>query len=168
MDIYSKSHILLLVQVDHLSGEVLGYLIDCFYKAGAKNVQIIPSITKKNRPGNIILIDINPDNLDSVEEIIVKESGSSGWHRIDTRHCYVPVDKIYREITIFIEDQSFVFTVSGKLVNNNEKYIRPEFDDCKLLKEVLLTDYNKDIPFIEIYTAISNVFSDTKINQINF
>ena len=48
MNFYSKEAVLFLVQVDHLSGEILGDVVDSFYAAGAKNVQIISSITKKN------------------------------------------------------------------------------------------------------------------------
>ena len=45
--LYSKEGMLLLVQVDHLNGELLGEVIDHFYEAGAKNVQIVSTITKK-------------------------------------------------------------------------------------------------------------------------
>lgn len=36
MDIYSKEGLLILVQIDHLSGELLGNVIEDFYDAGAK------------------------------------------------------------------------------------------------------------------------------------
>ena len=61
MHLYTKEGILLLVQTDHLDGETLGNLIGRFYDEGAKNVQVISSLTKKNRPGHLILIDVSPE-----------------------------------------------------------------------------------------------------------
>ena len=81
MDIYSEGGLIFLVMVDHLNGELLGGVIDSFYAAGAKNVQIISSITKKNRPSYIILIDGNENSAEKIENVIINECGSYGGPR---------------------------------------------------------------------------------------
>ena len=86
MDIYTKTGLLFVIQVDHLSGEIIGDLIESFYSAGAKNVQVISTITKKNRPAYMIVVDGNEASADEIERVIVEECGSSGWHRISTKH----------------------------------------------------------------------------------
>ena len=46
-----KKSRLILAQVDHLSGELLGFAIGRIMELGAGNVQLIPTITKKTGPG---------------------------------------------------------------------------------------------------------------------
>ena len=54
-----KNTQILYVQVDRVDGEAAGYLIEEIYAAGAGNVQLIPSLTKKGRPGYILFIDVS-------------------------------------------------------------------------------------------------------------
>ena len=68
-DIFSKEGIFFTVQVDHLNGEIMGSIFDMFYSTGALNVQCLQTITKKNRPGNIFLIDVLPEKAESMEDI---------------------------------------------------------------------------------------------------
>ena len=42
--------------VDDVSGEILGYLIEKIMKVGAKDISIYPGITKKGRPTNLISV----------------------------------------------------------------------------------------------------------------
>ena len=67
MNVYSKEGLLILVQIDHLNGEILGSIIEDFYHAGAKNVQIVSTITKKNRPACMIFIDVPFQKAEEVE-----------------------------------------------------------------------------------------------------
>ena len=70
MDIHSKDGLVFMVQADHLSGECVGQAIGHLYTAGAANVQVVPAITKKNRPSYLFFIDCRPDSADRVEEAI--------------------------------------------------------------------------------------------------
>lgn len=80
--VYSKEGLLFLVQDDHLSGELLGSAIEYLYAVGARNVQRVPSVTKKNRPGQAIFIDAPVNLAQGIERLIVEELASTGWHRI--------------------------------------------------------------------------------------
>ena len=51
---------LLLVQIDDRSGEVLGNALEELMSLGARNVQLLSSVTKKGRPGHVLLIDLEP------------------------------------------------------------------------------------------------------------
>ena len=113
MDIYSEGGLIFLVMVDHLNGELLGGVIDSFYAAGAKNVQIISSITKKNRPSYIILIDGNENSAEKIENVIINECGSYGWHRISTDHRHTSVSIITKEIEVVLESGSFCFAAKA-------------------------------------------------------
>lgn len=74
-----------------MDGEIIGSVIDSFYEAGAKNVQIVTAVTKKNRPSYMIFVDAREKDADAIEQVIVEECGSSGWHRIETCHRYTNV-----------------------------------------------------------------------------
>ena len=52
-----SDNILMLVQTDDLSGEQVGYAIQQLIELGVDNVQVMPTVTKKNRHAYLVLID---------------------------------------------------------------------------------------------------------------
>ncbi|MGM9530246.1 nickel insertion protein, partial [Intestinibacter sp.] len=89
MNSNSKKGTIFIAQVDHLSGECIGQAIELFYNRGASNVQVIPTITKKNRPSYIFFIDCREQYKDTIEETIFKELNTGGLHIIETIHKYL-------------------------------------------------------------------------------
>lgn len=167
MQLYSKDGLLFLVQTDHLCGEDIGEIIDRFYEAGAKNVQVLSSITKKNRPAYIILIDAKESVAEKIENIIVKELRSSGWHRIESCHRHTNVSIIEKEIKVKISNSSYTFTVRGKVIDDDCMNIRPEYDDCKKIKDMLREGGNPGISIIEIRNALEQAFR-TGTDEVSF
>ena len=82
MIFHGMQGILVMVQIDHLSGELLGGLSDRLIEKGAQNVQMIPTLSKKSRPAYLLLIDTSQERLPDLEEFLVVELGVTGWHRI--------------------------------------------------------------------------------------
>ena len=166
MNFHSKEALLFLVQVDHLSGEILGDVVDSFYTAGAKNVQIISSVTKKNRPSCVILIDGSAQSREQIETAIIRELGSSGWHCIDTCHRYTDVSVVTKRITVQTEKMVFTFTARGKMIADDVRHIRPEYDSCVELKTLLMQKSDLYVPVKELHTALSNVFYNENICEL--
>ncbi len=79
---------LILAHLDHLSGEVTGFAVGKIMELGANNVHLIPTTTKKNRPGNIIIIDRDAGIEEKIAGFLAKELKISGYHRIDTTHFF--------------------------------------------------------------------------------
>ena len=80
---------LILGQVDHLSGEEVGGLIEALQEAGVSGLQVSPTVTKKNRPGQIVLIDLGRgEHTDRATEILAAY-GLGGFHLIETRHFHL-------------------------------------------------------------------------------
>ena len=77
---------LILAQVDHLTGEELGFAVDQIVSWGANNVYVFPGITKKNRSGCVLLIDIDPGNETDWARLLAEELSIYGYHRILTSH----------------------------------------------------------------------------------
>jgi uncharacterized protein (TIGR00299 family) protein len=64
--------------IDDVDGEIIGNLIEVLMKEGARDVTIIPGITKKNRPVNIIRILSDIVKTDILIDKLFKETGTSG------------------------------------------------------------------------------------------
>ena len=160
--LYSKEGLLFLVQIDHLNGELLGDIIDSFYEAGAKNVQIVSTITKKNRPSYMIFIDAREAYAEAIEEIIVKDCGSSGWHRISTCHRHTDVSIITKDVRIKTQKAEYDFQLQGKVINDDVSNARPEYENCVRLKEFLKTEEGLEIPLRYLTNYIAEVFHEDK------
>ena len=85
-----KDGMLILAQVDHLTGEEIGFAIDQIMAWGANNVYVFPGITKKNRTGCVLLIDVNPDEEKEWTLRLANEFSIYGYHRILSSHYCSP------------------------------------------------------------------------------
>jgi hypothetical protein len=64
--------------VDDVTGEVLGYIFERLYDSGALDVQIIPTITKKNRPGYIVQVVCKEEKAGELADLLMRETGTLG------------------------------------------------------------------------------------------
>jgi pyridinium-3,5-bisthiocarboxylic acid mononucleotide nickel chelatase len=67
--------------IDDSSGEVLGYVMDKLFEAGARDVHYIPVFMKKNRPAYQISVVCSPDDVAKLEQIIFEETTTLGIRR---------------------------------------------------------------------------------------
>lgn len=163
--IYTCQGVLLYVQVDHISAEILGSAIESLYYAGALNVQVLASITKKNRPAHVVIIDLRPESIDEVERVIVEELGSTGWHRFESEHRHVPVELIQKEIRIQTESGDFEFIAEGKQIKNRPETIRPEHRSCVELQRILKEKGKCDLSLQRVYRMVLHEFQQSQIQQ---
>lgn len=162
MNLYSKEGLLLMAQIDHLSGEVLGNVIDRFYEAGAKNVQVIGTITKKNRPAYMVFIDIPVMNADRAEEILIKECAVSGWHRISTCHRHTEVSVMTKDIRLKTNQGVYNFQIEGKVIGGDWQNARPEYENCVELRRLLQEKEQRTVPIRQIQSYVAEVFHEEK------
>ena len=160
--LYTKEGLLFVIQVDHVNGEILGSVIDSFYEAGAKNVQVVSAVTKKNRPSYMVFVDGRQKDTEAIERVIVQDLASSGWHRIATEHRDTDVSIETREIRVITEKETFLFSVQGKVINDDVQNARPEYDCCTELKMLLTKKAGLYIPLRRIIQQVETVFSEDK------
>ncbi|RMF30076.1 MAG: LarC family nickel insertion protein, partial [Candidatus Nitrosothermus koennekii] len=124
-----KEGILILeTNVDDVSGEMLGNVIDELLSAGAKDVSIIPSITKKSRLASIVRVICDNNSLVNMIEILTKGLGTLGIRVQHIDRYILPRSIISIPLTINEE----VFTVRVKIGKFDDiTSIKPEFDDIK-------------------------------------
>ncbi len=124
--------------VDDVSGEILGNFFNEFKNDKVLDLQIIPSLTKKNRPSYIIKVLCYPKYTFELIEKMIHELGTLGVrYSIMNRVC---VDRTIEKHSIEInkKDYSVNFKVSYIELENSKEIVnvKPEYEDIKKISEV--------------------------------
>lgn len=125
---FSKPRILVIAMSDNVTGETVGESIVSLYDAGACNVQVISTITKKNRPGYMYVIDCDNSSVDNIEDILVTEVGTTGWHRVDSQHCYTELEYLTKEVKLVKNNRYVICNIKCKYSPNVPEKYRIERD----------------------------------------
>lgn len=134
---YIEPVMVLETDVDDVSGEILGHFIQKLEKEKILDVQLIPTLTKKSRPGHIIKVLCMPEDKFNVMEFIIKELGTLGvrFNEIQRTCIDRKIDSSSIELNgIFHEFRykvSFIETDEGQKIIN----VKPEYEDLKLISE---------------------------------
>ncbi len=134
-DLIKDSVVLLETNIDDASGETLGDLIDLLFDAGAKDVSIIPALTKKNRLASIVRVIADHQSLAKMIDLLIKESGTLGI-RVQNVDRYI-LDRSIVSIPININNE--VFTVRVKVARYDGKIVslKAEYEDLKSISNKL-------------------------------
>ena len=139
--------------IDHMSGEELGFLFDLLLIEGASDVSMVPITMKKNRPGHLIKIISKPDLVDHLVNILFKETGTLGirisenTHRGVAERQFVPLD---------INVGNHIYTINFKIGLIGDEIIshRAEYEDLRRIS------VEQDIPLIEIRDVANTMIRD--------
>jgi len=133
--------------VDDVSGEVLGNMIEKIMAQGAKDVTISSAITKKGRPTNLVSVICDSDTMNSIMDLLITETRTLGV-RIRTSERYI-VPRDVKTVSVNIQGQSFDVRYKTRDLNNGSHF-KIESDDIR-----------------EISSALSISFKDTEelLNQ---
>jgi len=123
---------LLETNVDDISGEIIGNLIDVLMKAGALDVVAIPGISKKNRPVYVIRVMTDHSKLNDVMDLLFKESGSLGTRTQELQRFVL--SRTLLSVQVDIDGKQFnVHVKIAKDTMGNTISIKPEFEDIKTI-----------------------------------
>ena len=120
--------------VDDVSGEIIGNLIEKIMNKGAKDVSIYHGITKKGRPTNLISVICDDVSMYEIMDILVIEAGTLGI-RVTTSNRFI-VPRTTHDIKLILDGTEFVvkYKVSSFKGKNDFKI---EFDDLKSISNTL-------------------------------
>ncbi len=79
--------------IDDCSGECMGYLMDRLLEAGARDAHYSPVFMKKNRPGYLLRVICDTENIAALEQIIFEETTTIGIRRIEAERTILPRKK---------------------------------------------------------------------------
>ena len=126
--------------VDDVSGEVLGNMIEKIMAHGAKDVTISSAITKKGRPTNLVSVICDSDTMNSIMDLLVAETGTLGV-RVRTSERYI-VPRSVKTISVNIHGHSFDVRYKTRDLNNGSHF-KIESDDIKEISGTLSISFKE-------------------------
>jgi len=139
----SDSVIVLETNVDDVSGEILGNLIEKIMNDGAKDASIYHGITKKGRPTNLVSIICDYTTMDRIIDILITETGTLGIRVTSSDRIIVP--RKTHEIKITLKNEIFDVRYKSSTFKGKSTF-KIEFDDLKKIATYL----NKSIKETEL------------------
>lgn len=128
-------------QVDDMTGEALGYVMERLFEAGAVDVFYTSIYMKKNRPGTLITVLVPESSLPQCEALLLLETTTLGvrrmkWMRQILERSVTTIETPYGSIRL-------------KLALGSNEVLRysPEYED------VAQAARSSGIPFHEVYQA---------------
>ncbi|GII77370.1 UPF0272 protein [Sphaerisporangium rufum] len=77
----ASRQVVLSVNLDDVTGEVLGYVIERALGAGAADAWVTPAVMKKGRPAHVLHVLADPERADRLQELVLAETGGLGLRR---------------------------------------------------------------------------------------
>ena len=111
--------------LDDLSPQILAWVAESAFTAGALDVMLMPVIMKKGRPGTLLTVLCYPAESATLERLILRETSTLGVRVRQEQRSFlerhqIPVQTMYGEIRIKIG------LLAGEVMN-----AAPEFEDCR-------------------------------------
>lgn len=145
--------------LDNITGEVMGNLFSTLIQIGARDVSVIPTITKKNRPGYLLRVIAKPVDCDVISESIIRETGTLGVRVIPYVHRNIASRKIIPK-QLVINGKTFEVNIKVGMIGNEIISIKPEYEDVRVVSEDI------GMPVKDVMdTAIQVFMKDIKKSQ---
>jgi len=116
--------------LDHLTGEEIGYLFDVLLDSGASDVSVTPIIMKKNRQGSLLKVISKRKYREIMIETIFKETGSLGIRIAPNTHRGI-AKREFETKSYEINGKTYEVTFKIGYVNGEVISKRPEYEDLK-------------------------------------
>jgi hypothetical protein len=123
----SDQVVLLATNLDDVTGETLGYVLDRLLAAGALDVWFTPIQMKKNRPATLLSVLSRPEETDQLAALLLRETPTLG-----VRRQVLSRTKAAREVRQ-VETPWGPVRVKVKFVAGQAIAVSPEYDDCARL-----------------------------------
>ncbi|WP_407380199.1 nickel pincer cofactor biosynthesis protein LarC [Methanobrevibacter sp.] len=120
--------------IDHLTGEEIGYLFDILLDAGASDVSVTPIIMKKNRQGSLLKVISGKSKRDELVNLIFKHTGSLGIRIAPNLHRGIAKREFVKK-TVDIKGDEYEVTFKIGYVNGEVISERPEYEDLKKIAD---------------------------------
>jgi|SRR5579885_1529918 uncharacterized protein (TIGR00299 family) protein len=113
--------------IDTMSGEALGWLMEQLLAAGALDVSYLPLHMKKNRPGTLLMVIARPEDAEGLARQVLRESGTLGIRM--RRQERLKAERRVEEI----ETPLGSVHIKLKLIGGEVIAVTPEYEDCRAL-----------------------------------
>lgn len=136
------------VNLDDISGEWLGYVMDLLFEAEANDVFYTPIYMKKNRPGVLLQLLCSRKNINKMKEILLKETTTLG-----IRYYPLTVFRVERTFSSVSTEWGPV-TVKEGIYDGEVIQRSPEFEECKKIAKT------HKVPLKKVYEQVWKQFDN--------
>lgn len=137
--------------IDHLTGEEIGYLFDKLLEEGARDVSVTPIIMKKNRQGSLLKVISKRGVREHIIDVMFKEIGTLGIRIAPNTHRGIAKREFVKK-EIEVANETFEVTFKIGYFNNQIISKRPEFEDIKRIAE------KTNLPLKEVNSIVSDKY----------
>lgn len=133
--------LLIMVQVDDASGEVLQDVTERLHAAGARNVQVLASLGKKGRPAHVLMIDVPAQREEEVAALLATELGVWGYRVLESRHQHFEIRVQGRPVSVHLGEESFELEIGCKRIERHGRLlaVKVEHDHLVRLRDMLVS-----------------------------
>ncbi|MGQ9720566.1 MAG: nickel insertion protein [Candidatus Jordarchaeum sp.] len=161
---------LIMVNVDNISGETASYVIEGVIEKGAYNVHVVQALTKKRRLEYLFFVEVEERHFEEVSLFLFSELGTLGLKILESKH--VKFDYEQETVNINLKGRNLEERISVKVIKNKEGKtlsVCAEFEDvAKIVKR--LANQNINIPLRklkkEVEISALKEEKDIDINQL--
>jgi uncharacterized protein (DUF111 family) len=155
---------LLLLQIDHLSGEEIGRLIESLCEWGASNVHVLTTATKKNRLGHMALVDARASDETALARDLARHFGISGYHRLETVHCHHEVSSHKSPMVVRCKGKQAEMEIPVKVVGNRASplFVRVEYEGLQEIGQQLTKHFGVDASLTNLRLRIDALLAAGK------
>lgn len=137
--------------IDHLTGEEIGYLFDKLLEEGARDVSVTPIIMKKNRQGSLLKVISKREVREHIIDVMFKEIGTLGIRIAPNIHRGIAKREFVKK-EVEVANETFEVTFKVGYFNNQIISKRPEFEDIKKIAE------KTNLPLKEVNSIVSDKY----------
>jgi len=135
--------------VDNVTGEILGNLIEVLMTEGAKDVTIIPTLMKKGRAGHLIRVITAPEDVQRMAYLLMRETGTLGVREMEVRMRYIASrEKEKMKVKIRGKEREVGVKI-GRSADGEVLNIAAEFEDAKRVASELKMPVKDVIKIVE-------------------
>ena len=144
---YGESSVTVIeTNVDDMSPQIYGYFAEKALAAGALDVFSTPAQMKKNRPGLLVTLLSETQNVAPLIDLLFRETTTIGVRTYEVRRKtldreFVPVETQFGEVRMKVS------RMNGSLLNAT-----PEYDDCQRIATA------RNVPLKDVIAAASFAF----------
>ncbi len=131
---FSEEVDILETNVDDVTGEVIGHLLNTVIENGARDASAIPIMMKKGRPGHLIKVIALPADSRRIASLMAMELGTLGIRCIPSVHRFI-ADRSVEDVDAEILGRHFSVPVKFGSSSKRCYSIKTEFDKAVKVSE---------------------------------
>lgn len=144
------THALLETNLDDMTGELASHALTRLFEEGALDVWIAPVTMKKGRPGMVLSVLCERNQVGRLSDVILQETSSIG-----VRQSLVARKELSRKVEQ-IETPWGTVRFKESALGSEAGKVKPEFDDCRRIAQ------QENIPLRRVLLAVEKILSDRR------